>query len=357
MKITLVSEPENLAAELLAWYDANGRDLPWRSRGGARPDPYRVWLSEIMLQQTTVATVGPYFADFLCRWPSLEDFAQAPLDDVLHAWQGLGYYARARNMLRAAKELVERYGGVFPEEQDTLLKLPGIGPYSAAAIAAIAFNRPATILDGNVERVIARLRLVETPLPAAKGELLHLASEITPPRRPGDYAQAIMDLGATVCTPKKPTCAICPWRGACRAYMNGVPESLPNKLLKPKPRLRHGVAYWVMRRDGRLLLRRRPEKGLLGGLMEVPTSEWRDAPWRSAAARRAAPATAQWRLLPGMVSHSFTHFRLAIVVYAGKVDGRTQLDGIWCSPENFADHALSTLSRKIIGHAESAVSG
>lgn len=357
MKISHVSAPKTLAAELLAWYDANGRDLPWRVRGGARPDPYRVWISEVMLQQTTVATVGPYFAEFLRRWPRLEDLAQAPLDEVLHAWQGLGYYARARNMLRAAQELVERHSGVFPREQAALLKLPGIGPYSAAAIAAIAFDRPATILDGNVERVIARLRLIETPLPAAKGELLRLACEITPPKRPGDYAQAIMDLGATVCTPKTPACAICPWRGACRAHIEGIPELLPKKLPKPKRPLRHGVAYWALRGDGRLLLRRRPEKGLLGGLMEVPTSEWFDAPWSPAAARHAAPATARWRPLPGIISHGFTHFRLEIVVYAGRVDGRTQLDGIWCPPESFADHALSALSRKIINHAEAAVPG
>jgi A/G-specific adenine glycosylase len=352
MAITLSSGPRALAAELLAWYDVHGRELPWRERSGTRPDPYRVWLSEIMLQQTTVATVGPYFAEFLRRWPCLEDLATAPLDDVLHAWQGLGYYARARNMLRAAKEIAAHHGGAFPNDEAALLKLPGIGPYSAAAIAAIAFGRRATVLDGNVERVIARLRRVEAPLPAAKEELRRLAKEITPAERPGDYAQAIMDLGATICTPKKPACAICPWRGACLGHKAGMQDLLPRKTPKPERPLRHGIAYWAVRGDGSVLLRRRPEKGLLGGLMEVPTSEWRDAPWSPAAARRAAPAEARWRALPGTVSHGFTHFRLEISILAGRLDGRNAVDGVWCSPDAFADQALSTLSRKIIRHAE-----
>lgn len=344
--------PSALAAELLVWYGAHGRVLPWRTPPGERPDPYRVWLSEIMLQQTTVATVGPYFRNFLSRWPNLQNLAAAPLDDVLHAWQGLGYYARARNMLRCARQIVESHGGVFPRDEAALLKLPGIGPYSAAAISAIAFARPATILDGNVERVIARLRRVETRLPAAKQELRRLAAEITPTERPGDYAQAIMDLGATVCTPKKPACPRCPWRGACRAFTAGVQESLPRKTPKPERPLRHGVAFWAERGDGQILLRRRPEKGLLGGLMEVPTSGWRETPWQPRAARGEAPAEAYWRALPGIVAHGFTHFRLEIAVYAGKVDGRTAVDGIWCPPAKFAEHALSTLSRKIIRHAK-----
>jgi len=344
--------PATLASKLLVWYDAHGRDLLWRAPQGAGADPYRVWLSEIMLQQTTVATVGPYFEEFLKRWPRLKDLAAAPLDDVLHAWQGLGYYARARNMLRCARQIVEQHGGVFPREEAALLKLPGIGPYSAAAIAAIAFQRPATILDGNVERVIARLRRVETPLPASKKELRRLAAEITPTERPGDYAQAIMDLGATVCTPRKPACPNCPWRPACRAHADGVQAILPRRTAKPQRPLRHGVAFWAARGDGQILLRRRPESGLLGGLMEVPTSEWREAPWPPRAARREAPAAAHWRALSGIVTHGFTHFRLEIAVYAGRVDGRAAVDGVWCSPARFADQAFSTLSRKIISHAE-----
>ncbi len=345
--------PAVLAAKLLAWYDCEGRDLPWRAPPGGHMAPYQVWLSEIMLQQTTVATVAPYFEEFLRRWPRLADLAAAPLDDVLHAWQGLGYYARARNMLRCAEVVVQNHGGVFPEEEAALLRLPGIGPYTAAAIAAIAFDRPATILDGNVERVIARLRLVETLLPVAKQELRQLAAEITPAKRPGDYAQAIMDLGATICTPRKQACTCCPWLGACRAHAAGVAETLPRRAPKPERPLRHGIAFWAVRGDGQILLRRRPEKGLLGGLMEVPTSEWRDTPWRPSAARRQAPAKSSWRKLPRVVSHGFTHFRLEITVLAGKVDGRAAIDGVWCPPERFADHALSTLSKKIIRHAGS----
>ena len=347
-------KPAALAAELLVWYGVHGRDLPWRSPPGVRPDPYRVWLSEIMLQQTTVATVGPYFERFLDRWPRLLDLAAAPLDDVLHAWQGLGYYARARNMLRCAQQIVENYGGYFPQEESALLKLPGIGPYSAAAIAAIAFEIPATILDGNVERVIARLRQVETSLPAAKKELRRLATEITPAKLPGDYAQAIMDLGATICTPRKPACARCPWQSVCRASAAGIQELLPRKTPKPERLLRHGMAFWAVRGDGRILLRRRPEKGLLGGLMEVPTSAWCDTPWNPRAARREAPVEARWRALPGVIAHGFTHFRLEIKVYAGKADGRAAVEGIWCAPDRFTDQALSTLSKKVIRHALSS---
>ena len=347
-------KPAALAAELLAWYGVHGRDLPWRSPPGVRPDPYRVWLSEIMLQQTTVATVGPYFERFLDRWPRLLDLAAAPLDDVLHAWQGLGYYARARNMLRCAQQIVESYGGYFPQEESALLKLPGIGPYSAAAIAAIAFESPATILDGNVERVIARLRQVETSLPAAKKELRRLATEITPAKLPGDYAQAIMDLGATICTPRKPACPRCPWQSVCRASAAGIQELLPRKTPKPERLLRHGMAFWAVRGDGRILLRRRPEKGLLGGLMEVPTSAWCDTPWNPRAARREAPVEARWRALPGVIAHGFTHFRLEIKVYAGKADGRAAVEGIWCAPDRFTDQALSTLSKKVIRHALSS---
>jgi len=340
---------KKLSDLLLAWYVDNKRDLPWRREPITA---YSVYVSEIMLQQTTAATVGPYFEEFLRRWPELSDLAAAPLDDVLHAWQGLGYYARARNMLRCAQEVVEKHNGVFPQAESALLRLPGIGPYTAAAIAAIAFDHPATILDGNVERVIARLRLVETALPAAKPELHRLAAEITPQERPGDYAQAIMDLGATVCTPKKPACPRCPWQDACRAHAAGVAQTLPRRSPKPERPLRHGVAFWTVRGDGQILLRRRPEKGLLGGLMEVPTSEWRDIAWQTSAARRQAPAKSSWRKLPGVVSHGFTHFRLEITVFVGKVDGRAAIDGVWCPPERFADYALSTLSKKIIRHAE-----
>ena len=257
-----------LQRSLLDWYDRHRRILPWRAARGATADPYHVWLSEIMLQQTTVVTVGPYFQDFIARWPSVMDLAAASLDDVLHAWQGLGYYARARNLHKCAQVVAADLGGKFPEDEADLRALPGIGAYTAAAIAAIAFARPATVVDGNVERVIARLRRVETPLPPAKPELTRLAAELTPARRPGDYAQAIMDLGATVCMPRNPACDRCPWHADCAARAAGVADELPRKLPKKERPTRRGVAFWTVRRDGSVLLRRRPESGLLGGMME-----------------------------------------------------------------------------------------
>ena len=267
--------PSQLARMLLDWYDRHRRRLPWRAAPGVPSDPYRVWLSEIMLQQTTVPVVVGYFQRFLARWPTLEALTQAELDDVLHAWQGLGYYARARNLHACAQHVLADHGGRFPPEEKALRALPGIGRYTAAAIAAIAFDRPATVVDGNVERVMARLRAVETPLPTAKSRLYTLAAELTPETRPGDYAQALMDLGATVCTPRNPGCLACPWRDACEGRARGMAETLPRRAPKrPRP-LRYGVSFWLMRADGAVLLRRRPETGLLGGMIELPTTPWR----------------------------------------------------------------------------------
>jgi A/G-specific adenine glycosylase len=350
-----------LPALLLAWYDRHRRALPWRARPGETPDPYRVWLSEIMLQQTTVATVGPYFVRFLERWPDLHSLARASLDDVLHAWQGLGYYARARNLHACARDVAARLQGRFPEDEAALRALPGIGAYTAAAISAIAFNHPASALDGNGERVIARLYGVKTPLPAAKPELRRLAARLVPASRPGDYAQALMDLGAILCTPVKPKCALCPWRDSCRARIAGIAESLPARAAKkPKPR-RHGVAFWAVRSDGAVLLRRRPEKGLLGGMIEVPSTSWRSRPWGEKEAARSAPCRARWRPLPGVVRHSFTHFDLDLTVMAGAVDRRAKpggpktggpkTGGLWVLPGRIKDQALPSLMKKVIAHA------
>ncbi len=272
-------------------------------------DPYRVWLSEIMLQQTTVAAVGPYFAEFTRRWPTVEALAAAEDSEVMAAWAGLGYYARARNLLKCARA-VAASGGRFPDTEDGLRALPGVGPYTAAAVAAIAFGRRAVVLDGNVERVMARLHAVETPLPAAKEELRALADALTPDLRPGDHAQAVMDLGATICTPRSPACGICPWRDPCTAHRLGIAADLPRKApKKPKPE-RRGVAYVGLRADGAVLLERRPEKGLLGGMLGLPGTEWREAPPSDAEIAAAAPCPGDWRPLGAEARHVFTHFRL-----------------------------------------------
>jgi len=339
-----------LAERLLAWYDRHRRVLPWRVPPGMRADPYRVWLSEIMLQQTTVVAVAPYFNAFLARWPDLASLAAADLDAVLHAWQGLGYYARARNLHACARVVVERHGGKFPDGEAALRALPGIGAYTAAAIAAIAFGHKATAMDGNVERVIARLYAVETPLPDAKPELYRLAASLTPDDRAGDYAQALMDLGATICSKHKPKCTHCPWRETCRARREGTAEMLPARREKAARPLRRGVAFWAMRGDGTVLLRRRPESGLLGGMMEVPSTEWRAESWTIAAARRAAPVSARWRPLPGIVRHGFTHFELEITVLAGAVSRGTG-DGVWVGLDRLSDYALPNLMKKIVEHA------
>ncbi|MDP3193871.1 A/G-specific adenine glycosylase [Tabrizicola sp.] len=311
------SAPDSLSAQLLAWYDRNARVMPWRvspqdRASGIRPDPYRVWLSEVMLQQTTVAAVRDYFHRFTARWPRVADLAAAQDADVMGEWAGLGYYARARNLLKCARVIVADHGGRFPATREGLLALPGIGPYTASAIAAIAHDEPATVVDGNVERVISRLHLVETPLPAAKSELTRLASRLTPRARPGDYAQAIMDLGATICTPRSPACGICPWSHACRARAEGVQADLPRKVPKPDKPTRRGT-LWLGHRDGAILLERRPDAGLLGGMLGIPGDGWDGQ-------GGGAPAEARWQEI-GEVRHTFTHFHLILTVHTGHLDG------------------------------------
>jgi A/G-specific adenine glycosylase len=345
-----------LRRSLLAWYDRHRRVLPWRAPAGKHADPYHVWLSEIMLQQTTVATVGPYFIRFLERWPTVHDLAAAPLEDVLHGWQGLGYYARARNLHRCAKVVSGELDGIFPDTEAALRELPGIGAYTAAAIAAIAFDRPASVVDGNVERVMARLFAIQDPLPAAKIVLRDCAAALAPQPgqrgenlRSGDYAQALMDLGATLCTPRKPACGRCPWTKPCVARAAGIAEELPRRAPKKEKPTRKGVAFWAVAPDGSILLRRRPEKGLLGGMVEIPSTDWREAGWTGAAARKAAPVAADWTILPGLVRHTFTHFHLELEVMAAHVPG-TNANGIWSPPDRFGDHALPTVMKKIVTH-------
>ena len=311
--------PGHLAALILAWYDRHHRAMPWRvpptaRAAGVRPDPYHVWLSEVMLQQTTVAAVGRYFAAFTTRWPDVRALAGAPRDEILAAWAGLGYYARARNLHRTAVAVAARPGGRFPETEAELMALPGIGPYTAAAIAAIAFDRPATVVDGNVERVMARLHAEIDPLPGVKKRLRAHAGVLTPRRRPGDYAQAVMDLGATICTPRRPACGLCPWRSACRGRQADIAETLPRRAPRPAKPIRHGTAFLALDRAGRVLTERRPERGLLGGMLALPSTGWAAGP-----PDPTPPFEADWRPA-GEVRHTFTHFHLRLAVLWTRVE-------------------------------------
>ena len=330
-RVSLVEPPstDRLRQSILAWYRAHARDLPWRIRPadrarGRRPDPYRVWLSEIMLQQTTVPHATPYFLDFTRRWRTVGALAAADEGEVMAAWAGLGYYARARNLIACARQVAGSLGGAFPDAEAGLAALPGVGPYTAAAIAAIAFDRPANVVDGNVERVIARLFAVETPLPAAKPRLRSLAGGLVRDDQPGDWAQALMDLGAMVCTPTSPACERCPAAGVCAANAVGAPGRFPARSARPDRPQRYGVAYLLTRGEAVALVRR-PAKGLLGGMLALPTSEWRAARWRDAEAVAAAPAPADWRPA-GHVDHGFTHFALNLRLFRAEGDWP---DGLW----------------------------
>lgn len=315
--VTFMTNPAALSRILLGWYDRHARALPWRVPPGddRRPDPYRIWLSEVMLQQTTVAAVKDYFHKFTTRWPTIEALAAAEDADVMAAWAGLGYYARARNLLKCARVVTQEYGGQFPDGAAALRALPGIGPYTSAAIAAIAFDRAETVVDGNVERVVARLHDIHTPLPAAKPELTAHAAELTPAVRPGDHAQAMMDLGATICTPRNPACGICPWREPCAARANGTATLLPRKTpKKPKP-VRHGHLYIGRLLSCGWLLETRPAQGLLGGMLGFPGTEWAETPGEP-----APPLPGPWQRLPGEVRHTFTHFHLRLSVWVADLD-------------------------------------
>jgi A/G-specific adenine glycosylase len=343
---------------LLAWYDRAHRHLPWRASPGCTADAYRVWLSEIMLQQTTVKAVIPYYVDFLRRWPSVEALAAASLDDVLAAWAGLGYYSRARNLHACARAVVERHGGRFPGAEHALRELPGVGPYTAAAIAAIAFGASATPVDGNVERVVARLYAVTEPMPAVKPKLCRLAHGLTPAERAGDHAQAMMDLGATVCTPKRPSCSLCPVAAFCAARARGIAAQLPLRSARPERPLRLAHVFVALREDGHVLLRRRPESGLLGGMLEVPSTPWAEALPPLAEALQAAPVRASWRALAGIVTHTFTHFRFEASVHRATVPARSRLTSAadaprcqWVARHDLDRAALPSVMRKIIAHA------
>ena len=329
-----------LRAALLTWYDAEARGLPWQAppRSKRRTEPYRVWLSEVMLQQTTTAHAAPYFHAFTDRWPTVADLAAAPDVDVMAAWAGLGYYARARNMLKAARAVTADHGGVFPDTEAGLLALPGVGAYTAAAVAAIAFDRAANVVDGNVERVMARLFAVETPLPAARPELRRLAASLVADDRPGDWAQALMDLGAVICRPKSPSCGRCPVSAFCAAFRTGDPARYPLRVKKADRSRRHGVAWVMTDAQGRIGLVRRPDTGLLGAMLGLPTSDW-----GAASVETAPPVAADWREA-GSVEHVFTHFALTLNVRAARA---VTADLIWTDVDD-ARRALPTVFRKAL---------
>ena len=340
----------SLARRLLAWWDVHRRDLPWRAAPGETPDPYRVWLSEILLQQTTAAAAAPYYARFLQRWPRIEALAAASLDEVIEAFAGLGYYARARNLHACAQEIARR-GGRFPETEAGLRALPGVGAYTAGAVAAIAFGEKAAAVDGNVARIMARLAALPTPWPQARAAIAAATAALVPADRPGDFAQALMDLGATVCRPRNPDCAACPLSPDCAATRTGEPEAYPRRAAARARPIRFGAAYFALRRDGAFLARRRPPKGLLGATLELPGPPWRTDEEGGASA--APPFTARWRRLPGEVEQVFTHFALRLTVYAATIAAvpRDAGDVFWVAAADAAGAGFSSVMLKAIAHA------
>jgi A/G-specific adenine glycosylase len=338
-----------LSESLLAWYDIHRRVLPWRAPKGKRADPYRVWLSEIMLQQTTVQAVGTYYRKFLIRWPDVEALAEAMEDDVLAAWAGLGYYARARNLHAAARLVAREMGGIFPTTAESLRALPGVGAYTAAAIAAIAYDERQAAMDANAERVIARAFAVDTPMPKAKAELHALCSQLVP-ERAGDFAQALMDLGSAICTPKRPACGNCPWTDDCRARLRGIQERLPVKAPKLARPMKRGAAFVARDKSGAVLLVKRPDKGLLASMLQPPLGPWTGAFPSPAKALAQAPFSAKWIKRAGIVRHGFTHFELETEVYVAQVSTRPRFKGTWIASERLGDVALPTVMRKMLEH-------
>jgi len=341
----------NFAEPLLEWYDRHHRDLPWRispadAENGVVADPYSVWLSEIMLQQTTVKVVGPYFKRFIARWPDVKSLADAETEAVMQQWAGLGYYSRARNLIACARQVASEHDGKFPRKAAELAKLPGIGPYTSAAIAAIAFDEPIAVVDGNIERVFSRLFAISTPLPAAKSEIRMHVDTAIPPERPGDFAQALMDLGAIICTPRRPACALCPFTGHCAAQKAGTAEMYPVKPPKKKKPVRRGAAFVASRPDGAVFLVRRPNKGLLGGMSGVPTTNW-TVREDGATGKEAAPFEADWQEM-GTITHVFTHFELRLDIFHAVVTLPVEIDGRWSTARDLPGQALPSVMKKAI---------
>lgn len=346
-----VSKPKapQLQKSLLDWFSKHQRVMPWRAVKGRLPNPYHVWLSEIMLQQTTVVTVGPYFMKFVKKWPTVKHLARADLDEVLAAWAGLGYYARARNLHKCAVMVAEKLDGRFPDTVDGLLELPGIGPYTAAAIASIAFNRPAVAVDGNVERVVSRFFAIEEPLPLSKEEIKAKAAQLAEGNpAPGDFTQAFMELGATVCTPRKPKCPSCPWNKSCAARAQGIAEELPRKLAKKAKPVRYGRVYWIVNGKGEFLIHKRAGQGLYEGMYQLPTTDWL-ADKKAAGALSHPVEDKGLERLGAEVRHSLTHFDLVLEIWQGKNTKKGTLDSaLFICPESLDNYGLPTLMKKAI---------
>lgn len=341
----------NFAHRLLHWYEAKAREMPWRipphdHAAGVRANPYHVWLSEVMLQQTQVATVRSYFLNFIDQWPTVEALAAAAGDDVMKAWAGLGYYSRARNLKKCAEIIAESFSGRFPQTVSELKKLPGIGDYTASAIAAIAFDEAVAVLDGNVERVLARHRLVETPFPQAKPEATKILEGLFDKNKPGEFAQAMMDLGATICTPRNPKCGACPLNSDCNGYSKGIAEDYPRKLPKREKPVRKGAAYVIVNGNNEVFLRKRPDIGMLGGMTEVPTTNW-SIRGDGATGVDEAPVSADW-ILSGAAHHTFTHFHLQLEVWKTVFQDDVPIEGWWCQTDDTRSEALPTLIRKVL---------
>ena len=339
-----------LIEQLLAWFKTQRRDLPWRDAPCGERDGYRVWLSEVMLQQTTVTAVIPYYLKFLDIWPDVRALAKASDDDVMRAWAGLGYYARARNMLKCARFVGEECQGTFPRAEEDLLKLPGVGPYTAAAISAIGFNGPSAPVDGNVIRTLSRLYAVKAEMPKNKDQIQVLTNALLPNGHSGDYAEALMDLGSQVCKPKNPNCPDCPWVKSCKAFAAGEALAYPVKAPKKAKPTRRGWAFWIKNAAGHILLERRPPKGLLGGMMGLPGTEWTEILSTAEEAAKHLPCTS-WQALPDHIKHTFTHFHLELGVVLVNVQGSEKIAGDWIKPEDLDDQALPSVMRKAISHA------
>ena len=344
-------EGRAFAQRLLDWYADNARSMPWRVTPadhvlGVYADPYRVWLSEVMLQQTQVTTVIRYFNDFVERWPDIQDLAAAELEDILKAWAGLGYYSRARNLKKCADIIVEEHSGAFPDNYRELRELPGIGDYTAAAIASIAFNEAVVVIDGNIERVVSRHRMISTPFPKAKEDVRAVLEEVLDPENPGEFAQAMMDLGATLCSPRNPACACCPINKDCLAYISGTQGNYPVKLAKSGKPTRKGAAFIIQNSKGEVFLCKREDKGLLAGMTQVPTTNWNSRK-DGATGISAAPLNADWEFA-GTVRHTFTHFHLELEVWAVSEANHFAFEGWWCAPENLKNEALPSVMRKVL---------